>query len=190
MNALSFVLLFIILHKISTQSSLFVDVDQIKDNEIYNKFKLRGMYKERERQIYIAKEREMEMKREAQKKSIQNIIFVEHKNIFDNVLKKASNGKNCLYFRILCGPNSVSSYDGQKREHKMLYDFDNHNILNTRISVDFFDKFNDLYSKDNVILSILEKLNISFPDSNITSWKNLEPHEKEDIKCNIYKISW
>ena len=71
----------------------------------------------------------------------------------------------------------------------MLYDFDNHSILNTRISVDFFDKFNDKSSKDNVILSILEKLNNSFPDSNITTWKNLESH-KNEIKCNIYKISW
>jgi hypothetical protein len=183
MNALSFLVLFIILNKLFSQPNLFGDLSQIKSNEIkklleknkintpenkeiYTKFQLRGMHEKRQRQLAIETE-----------KTIKNIISEEHKNIFNNVLKKAENGKHYLYFRILCGPaNSLSS-------------FDNHNILNTIICADFFNKFNNTIQKENVILSVLEKLKKSFPDTNIKSLKNLESSENE-IKCNIYKISW
>jgi len=175
MNSFRFLLLCLILNKFFAQPSLYRDEEKIRHNEIknlsekkeiYTKFQLRGMHEKRQRQIDIETE-----------KQIQNIIFEEHKNILNNVLKKAENGKKYLYFRILCGPaNSLSS-------------FDNHNILNTIICEDFFNKFNNTNKKENVILSVLKKLNNSFPDSNITSLKNLQSSENK-INCNIYKISW
>jgi hypothetical protein len=127
-------------------------------NTTYTKYKLRGIYKKEKNRL------------------VQYMIDAEYKNIYHTILQEAGIGKTNLTFTILC--------------------FDEHNpnnIVKTILSDELF-RIAQIYkmkiepykiSSKFINTKIIEKLKITFPQSNIVS-NTIFPH----IPCSYYTLDW
>jgi hypothetical protein len=112
---------------------------------------------------------------------IQNIIYNEYNNIYNNIISKAKEGINKLDFRLFCTP--IQYVDNQKYM----------NILTTTYNLiveenqEQIQKYN--ISENDLISEVLVQLQTTFIDSNITYWrKNQDKYYK--YRCDLYTIYW
>ena len=140
-------MLFMVLIMIVFLSELGKYIDE-NGNKILTTQQLRGMY-------------------------IEDIVDENYENIYNIVVQTAINGKNAVYFNIICIQSQVSysnnecnNYDGYQEWLRRKY---GENIPKN--------------NKPEIIRShVINKLQNAFPDSNITkSYKNC---------CDQYKITW
>lgn len=106
----------------------------------------------------------------------------EYRNIYNNVLAKATAGETELHFRILCNPNLCS-----KEQYV-------DNILSSILFEDGSSRSSDeiipkhiyveLESNKKLTEKVLNKLKESFPDSNIIT------SQLRHSKCQKYTLSW
>jgi hypothetical protein len=138
------------------------------NNAVYTKYQLRGMFEKEKNKI------------------CQQFIDKEYENIYNGVLHQAKIGNTELQFTILCHVNNPE-------KHKL-------HIKSVLNSISDHDGIlNDLISRipetelitEKVLISskIIDKLQMSFPDSNII-WETDNDIMFNPMNCIFYTMSW
>jgi hypothetical protein len=139
------------------------------NNAVYTKYQLRGMFEKEKNKL------------------IQYFIVKEYENIYNGVLHQAKIGNTELQFTILCDVNQEKHklhiksvlFNNGIREHDGILDDLIRRIPETEINT------------EKVLISskIIDKLQISFPDSNII-WETDNDIMFNPMKCIFYTMSW
>jgi|688.fasta_scaffold805007_1 hypothetical protein len=139
------------------------------NNAVYTKYQLRGMFEKEKNKL------------------IQYFIVKEYENIYNGVLHQAKIGNTELQFTILCDVNQEKHklhiksvlFNNGIREHDGILDDLIRRIPETEINT------------EKVLISskIIDKLQMSFPDSNII-WETDNDIMFNPMKCIFYTMSW
>ena len=140
------------------------------NNAVYTKYQLRGMFEKEKNKL------------------IQYFIVKEYENIYNGVLDQAKIGKTELQFTILCDVNNQEKhklhiksvlFNNGIREHDGILDDLIRRIPETEINT----------AKVLVSSKIIDKLQMSFPDSNII-WETDNDIMFNPMNCIFYTMSW
>jgi hypothetical protein len=140
------------------------------NNAVYTKYQLRGMFEKEKNKL------------------IQYFIVKEYENIYNGVLHQAKIGNTELQFTILCDVNNQEKhklhiksvlFNNGIREHDGILDDIIRRIPETEINT------------EKVLISskIIDKLQMSFPDSNII-WETDNDIMTNQMNCIFYTMSW
>jgi len=139
------------------------------NNAVYTKYQLRGMFEKEKNKL------------------IQYFIVKEYENIYNGVLHQAKIGNTELQFTILCDVNQEKHklhiksvlFNNGIREHDGILNDIIGGIPETEINT------------EKVLISskIIDKLQMSFPDSNII-WETDNDIMLNPMKCIFYTMSW
>jgi hypothetical protein len=144
------------------------------NNAVYTKYQLRGMFEKEKNKL------------------IQYFIVKEYENIYNGVLDQAKIGKTELQFTILCDVNN-------QEKHKLhiksvlfnnginIHEFTGSKILNDIIGGIPITEINT--AKVLISTKIIDKLQLSFPDSNII-WETDNDIMTNQMNCIFYTMSW
>jgi hypothetical protein len=139
------------------------------NNAVYTKYQLRGMFEKEKNKL------------------IQYFIVKEYENIYNGVLHQAKIGNTELQFTILCDVNQEKHklhiksvlFNNGIREHDGILDDLIRRIPETEINT----------AKVLVSSKIIDKLQMSFPDSNII-WETDNDIMFNPMNCIFYTMSW
>ena len=139
-------------------------------NAVYTKTQLRGMFEKEKHKLR------------------QQFIDKEYENIYNGVLHQAKIGNTELQFTILCDVNNPE-------KHKLHIKSVLFNGINEYDGIVLGGILRDMSETEiiteKVLISykIIDKLQISFPDSNII-WETDNDIQFNPMKCTFYTMTW
>ena len=141
------------------------------NNAVYTKYQLRGMFEKEKHKLR------------------QYFIDKEYENIYNGVLHQAKVGNTELQFTILCDVNNQEKH----KLHIKSFLFNNGiNEYDSRVLGDILKDMTETeIITEKVLISskIIDKLQMSFPDSNII-WETDNDIQINPMNCIFYTMSW